>query len=631
MNMHTSKCLSLCFLVAAATSTCGEDQSCAEDALVALQTILQIGQGDDSAQVLDATEDYQQKTKDYKTNTSCDSASVSRRRRNADMCSCRRRASNGPDGSCVNDVVQATTTAAPTPAPSTTTGATATCVEGSVRRRRSIGECACRRRSEANSCINNEFVATCGDHVCQTGWVWRDGVLAETNPDEAKCCEEACPLFTTAQTCPGRCSWSGTLCEAPSCDTYSSSACPSDRCKSSGGCKDQECRGIRNQATCEASPKVCGWTADTVAPCTSQFRIISVGGPQQGMLHGTGVVRPQYRTAFHKGTATGDIWKGCSSTTNCWGGTQDAPNGFPTSYVTGGLTSSAYTVAAVEVFIDCKITTNMKTQRRTAWESNVNLQAWYNDIELDDYSTALTSHMRNIDVPVTAEDDPPIFRVEARRGASSSQDAAFKILVTVEYVSAVWDRCMDIKDQHSQCLSVFADIDAPLRSDHPMQIKCLDGTDTSPAGCSEWLTCLGDTIAKATLLKVLEALAKLRSDLLLAQDKPVAQALVQSQRSTGNCKNPTATETCADPDTLDVEAYDCDCLSWVESATDAEITDKACDDKEVCCAWKETHCTGFTADPMLLQRSQGQENLTEKGSQEAASLDESLSGKRDCR
>jgi len=145
--------------------------------------------------------------------------------------------------------------------------------------------------------------------------------------------------------------------------------------------------------------------------------------------------------------------------------------------------------------------------------------------------------------------------------------------------------------------------------------------------CKEWRDCLGTSSTKDTLLHFLKAL-------VLVDVKPVAQTLVQSKSITGgNCDDDT--NTCINPHNVDFEACDCEYLKWLEQATKSQIVAKVCSDTDgyasVCCAWKTAKCAGFTSNPGLLQRSQSQQNLTEKrGSQDVASLDDSLSGKRTC-
>jgi len=354
--------------------------------------------------------------------------------------------------------------------------------------------------------------------------------------------------------------------------------------------------------------------------CTGIFDKVEIGGASSKDIHGKVVSRPSFRTQYHKDDQ--GVWSGCGGVENCWTGI-DMVGNLPAS-VRGSLTDSMYTEAATELIIDCELSTKVKVSFRTAWVVNAKIRMSYNNEEFDLDPLFLSGHMRIITIPISNLDEDPVLYVWATRD-DPSQDAHFGFTGSIKKVNVAFDHCMETKRAHGLCLEDLPQTSS-IRSGQDEQTACieLESTGTPTGHCADWLACMDD-VAKANILRINKAFSQPLGTGLSQQS-----ASLISRTGDANCKGGTDFE-CHNPKTLDVEAFDCDCLDWVEGATQAKINERACENIDVCCTWKENHCDDFTAVPQLMQKANEslmKERSQQEDSQGEASLDESLSGKR---
>jgi len=243
-------------------------------------------------------------------------------------------------------------------------------------------------------------------------------------------------------------------------------------------------------------------------------------------------------------------------------------------------------------------------------------------------------------IPVTAIDQYPVITIKASRkiAGDSFMEASTKavgnptafVRLAVAQAQVEFGDCMDLHDNHGQCLEAFGNLTTALRSSHSLQLDCLNGTVgvwTSISGCAEWRGCLDDS----TIAIIVKALSG-----FVFEAPP---SLIQTSDFSNVCPNATETEgTCINVAALDIAAFDCDCFDWIVNKTAAEVNAVYCAMEEVCCTWKEAHCAGYY--PALIQnkmalRSEHKEedskmvlrSKREEESQKQASMDESLTAK----
>lgn len=418
---------------------------------------------------------------------------------------------------------------------------------------------------------------------------WQLVLNPTTGTTEGKCLT-GCSLSTTQSSCPTYCMWRF-------------STTPDD--------------GVEISAATYAA----GWR------CRDNYGSVDIGGASSAMVHyGKTASRPEFKTTERLNSA--GTWEACGGEVDCWFGTgQDALR------IQLG-SSSTYSSASVELAIKCEVSTNVHIRNRINDRNarkNSNFQVFYNLREVPAWKSLWNVVSWNSElyelpaVPVANTDAYPVLRLELSRW-TDTKDSVFEVTVSVSYVKVAFDDCMDVKARHGQCLKVFAnEAYGVLRASQIKQKNCLLETDTTDDGCDVWRNCL-DADGKEMALRLIAS--------------TTALALLQGASSQTwappNCKLGSR-ETCIDPSRLDVESFDCTCFDFMLTSTAAQIREAFCGHPYVCCSWKESRCP-----PALLQVKNDDSHLQIEGtmsrrsqqnhseSEDVASLDESLSGKRSC-
>jgi len=424
------------------------------------------------------------------------------------------------------------------------------------------------------------------------------------------------------------CTWTGSIC-SPGCSTFSDEKPASTKDDCPTYCMWAYAKLGNKQYKDE--DYAAGWR------CRDNYGSIAIGGAASQEIHyGKAIARPEYKTTTRYNKDT-EKWEACGGMDNCWYGTDR-------DELKVKLTDATYTKAAVEVVLKCdgssKVMVRSLKDKYNGW---ANLIMKYNLAEVTEESSPWEEvawynpgtdgqKLYSRTFPISSTDKNPILRFEVSR--TGDNDASFEITPNVLYVKPAYDECMDAKEQHGQCLKKFSTASSALRSSPEKQKLCLMGSDITEEGCEVWSACLGDE-GKNMILKVLNA-----------SDGTILLETASSGEDVGAWAPLACTEgvrgdgQCIDPEGLDPEAFDCKCYDFVLTSTPEQIRTAFCDDTSVCCTWKDEHCG---PPPTLLQiengdtqgQSQSIENTMSRRnlqnhSEDAVSLDDSLSGKRSC-
>jgi hypothetical protein len=370
--------------------------------------------------------------------------------------------------------------------------------------------------------------------------------------------ELACNQYTTQDECSDECFWI-----------------------------DNECRGWIDNV-------VVGGESHTVAKVNPNGRV-KVG-------------RPEFLTTQRFNTETNE-WEPCSGDTNCFGSTEPQA-------INGSITNSNYSKIAIELSIKCAVKASLLTRfycnNGDPSFHNMEISAWYNHAPFNVFKHGCGGAIKQwVGLPVTVRSIPiaphdanPVLRIEmSAKNADERAEAAFDL--RVQNVPVVFADCMSLKTHHGQCLRVMAGTDVPLRSNHTLQLKCLrtniNNTERQAAidpACPEWRGCLGNGPPRNVLIKVLKAFHTLGSPVetslgektdIETRREDKSQHLTKALVHRGSC-NPMDHSTCTDPETFDVEAFDCNCFDELKVMSKEDIHSWACNSTDVCCDWKRDKC-----------------------------------------
>jgi hypothetical protein len=255
---------------------------------------------------------------------------------------------------------------------------------------------------------------------------------------------------------------------------------------------------------------------------------------------------------------------------------------------------------------------------------NAEVRVWYNlapstvpECESEESGTRL------VKLSLHPSDAHPILRIEVTRKDASIQLVRQRLMVRL-LVPAAYDACMELHKNHGQCLKEMDGImDVALRTNHTLQADCLVSNDDSITGCAEWRACLNDSDGKDTLINVLEAFSMTPSSLFQAAFHP---ALLHGDHETSSCTciDDPNHRSCVNPETMDLEAFDCQCWGDLQNMSATEINEEACGDANVCCDWKIIHCA-TSCNPVTSTLLEGRRSFSEKSGPQM--IDESLLGK----
>jgi len=450
------------------------------------------------------------------------------------------------------------------------------------------------------------------------GWSWPrpspSPRPAATSRRRENAYSAGCKAQSTKTACDNagsNCEFIGETCMA-SCTTFTTEAtCPLDFCYL------RRKMIVYSSYTTYASKKSC---------ISYASQMVFGGIPSQAqnshmIREGKVVSRPEYMTAQHLSTG-GTAWKACGGTTDCWSVTGER-------YFRGDL-RSGFQSLAVEFAISCHIEGSIQLVKVANKEKNAKVKVWYN---LNEQSVGWRGPNRwnrqeyylTPKIYVKESDEEPILRIELWRLAAG-QDAAWEARVGVGPVQRPFDACMDVKGTHGQCLKVFAGSNSELRTDHQMQLDCIDDNSKGTWSwkdkqlCSTWLTCLNKDSedAIATIRKAIEAAAGL--------------SVMQVQQNRTDLI-PGSSGVCINPATLDIESFDCNCFDWMQDKSQEDIRCAFCTADKVCTAWANVNCNNCPTalvETASKEITMSQQSLGQKDSEDmaTASLDESLSGKR---
>jgi hypothetical protein len=220
-----------------------------------------------------------------------------------------------------------------------------------------------------------------------------------------------------------------------------------------------------------------------------------------------------------------------------------------------------------------------------------------------------TQEKRPFSLMVDPSDAHPILRIEVSKSNSSLSLAEQIINLELPSVSATFDTCMELRAHHGQCLAELGGSgDVPLRSNHTLQFECLVNEDDSINRCAEWRECLSGSDGLDTLKNILEAfsmtpnvngLLQAADETALSHNGQWSESESESESDNGQESNFTSGctciddpnhQTCVDPETMDVEAFDCHCWRDLVKMNGTEINKGACGRADICCDWKASHC-----------------------------------------
>jgi len=443
-------------------------------------------------------------------------------------------------------------------------------------------------------------------------------------------------------------------------------ACGSDKCSWDGVDCMIGCGTFSSETQCDTASTYCVWYGKKVSSgdghCAATLDFINLGGTasknyngassQNWMVPGQGRspqggLRPQLSTMHHcKGSDCSPhstAWTACAGETDCWHGvkTDNANRAWDDLEVTLG---STYSKARIDVLIDCEFSGQIQVTYEDLVEAD--LAVWYNDQKEADTGTNLAFDRRrkSTKIDFAKNDASPNLRMElSSTNTASSNTHSVNVFLYILNVPIWFEKCMDTKATHGQCLEDFVGDDKPLRSDHHLQYKCIDedGNPQPPIeGCATWHACLMGTDHGIS--------AKMVKAVIEAFDNEATSLLQQNSTSSWSASQGGCSEsTCSNPAEIDVESFDCTCYDKViESGcsdcpklrSQEEIRNVACPEAQshICCSWKNTHCPAYPGvQGTLLQKTMSSQESDLLRSRQAAlvqggSLDESLSGKRPC-
>lgn len=292
--------------------------------------------------------------------------------------------------------------------------------------------------------------------------------------------------------------------------------------------------------------------------------------------------------------------------------------------------TSGFKSLAVEFAITCNIEGGIGITKVKNQEKNAKVKVWYN---LKPQTVGWRGPNRwnrqeyyiKPAIRVKESDEEPVLRIELSRSVAG-QDAAWEARVEVGPVQRPFDACMDVKGTHGQCLKVFAGTNSELRTDHQMQLDCIDANSKGTWSnqdkelCVVWLACLNKDSedAIATIRVAIEAAAGLN--------------FMQVQQNRTDLI-PGSSGVCINPATLDIESFDCNCFDWMQGKSQEDIRCAFCTSDKVCTAWANVNCNNCPTalvETASKEITMSRQSLGQKDSEDmaTASLDESLSGKR---
>jgi hypothetical protein len=254
----------------------------------------------------------------------------------------------------------------------------------------------------------------------------------------------------------------------------------------------------------------------------------------------------------------------------------------------GEMSGSDITAIALELQISCEGVHNLSGQLPCRHQS-LEVRMWYNLEPVTVPPCTRRSQKRPFSIPIAPSDAHPILRIEASK--SNSSDLFAKQTVNLELPSepAAIDACMELHTHHGQCLAeLTGSLDMPLRTNHTLQFDCLVNEDDTINQCAEWRGCLNGSDGLDTLLTVLEAFSMTPD----ATDETTISHSGQEHALTSNCTciDDPNHQTCIDPETLDLEAFDCNCFNDLVNMSATELNEETCGRADICCDWKTSHC-----------------------------------------
>ncbi len=180
----------------------------------------------------------------------------------------------------------------------------------------------------------------------------------------------------------------------------------------------------------------------------------------------------------------------------------------------------------------------------------------------------------------------------ATSASHMSPDAYIGAWVRVTDAKASLAGCMGFKERHGQCMETSdAAPNAALITDHALQLECQTGDNTTSQAiehCDEWYRRYdADTREKLVTL--------LRGVVMPAPTMTTA-SLVETDA-------PTSHGGCINPEVFNVEAFECNCFDAIKDMTAEELHEITCNHVDVCCTWKETHCSSPCSSELLARRS----------------------------
>jgi hypothetical protein len=420
----------------------------------------------------------------------------------------------------------------------------------------------------------------------------------------------------------------------------------------SNSTSDAACNNAATEADC---PENCVWyvpsnivghAINASGVCRATLKNLRlVGNQSKERVNAYGDVlawRPQVVTTERYNNDTSE-WESCSGEPNCFFGstiaTEAKKNG---PVLIANLTEAAYTTLAMEAQIKCEgagvANFFIRCSKDTAsGPINAQIRIWYNlqqipfEVGQDCFPSAQWTEKytplrrsssepwRNkVRFPINEADAHPILRVEiARKDSNATASAMFNIMLT--RVSAGYDKCMETKELHGQCLDELVG-NMPLRSNHTLQQECLltnASQSSSIDKCDEWRGCFNQSVGELLLLNVLNGLSMTSSGVL-------SQIGLLGSHADANCIDDPNHETCVNPTFFDVEAYDCNCFDSLKNKTAEQIHALACNDPAVCCDWKQNHCSSTGG---LLQARRHGDSSSMRHLMNLKDLDSSVLGK----
>jgi len=329
-----------------------------------------------------------------------------------------------------------------------------------------------------------------------------------------------------------------------------------------------------------------------------------------------------------------DLWDGC------WRGAQETT--LQVSWKAKGELgyNPDITTSGVDIVIDCEYGGDVLVEWRKG--SNYVSRVYYN---LEDITDKKKEGEKFPFITFTPSPGKTILRLEAER-KDADKKGSLRFRVELPQVMAAFERCMNFKAEHGQCLEEFGKSEPQFVSSPEQTRLCLNAPDPAALdppidGCAEWRSCLGEE-GKEAAMKLTTAISSGgRPKLMEASQKQTTPWTDRNLATPGYC-TPGSHTTCVDPRVFDVEAFDCNCFEYMKSLTPAEIYDDFCKSPEVCCDWKDNvaECPVSLWEDMevllleknqkvntsMTQRSQADKDAEADG--KMMSLDDSLSGKR---